>query len=120
MTKPVAFIIEDDPKLNNIALITLQADFEIETFIDGNSAIQRLDQLAPHLVILDLNLPGTSGRAILNKIRSNERFVHTRVILTTADERQAETLTEAADIVLLKPVSPGQLRELALRIKPAP
>ena len=120
MTKPVAFIIEDDPKLNNIALITLQADFEIETFIDGNAAMQRLDQFAPQLVILDLNLPGTSGREILNKIRGSERFVHTRVILTTADERQAETLTEEADIVLLKPVSPGQLRELALRIKPAP
>jgi len=120
MIKPVAFIIEDDPKLNHIALITLQADFEIETFIDGDSAIRRLDQLAPQLVILDLNLPGTPGREILNKIRGDERFMHTRVILTTADERQAETLTEEADIVLLKPVSPGQLKELALRIKPAP
>jgi CheY-like chemotaxis protein len=70
-------------------------------------------------VILDLNLPGRSGRDILNKIRGDERFAHTRVILTTADERQAETLTEEADIILLKPVSPGQLKELALRIKPA-
>jgi DNA-binding response OmpR family regulator len=116
MTKPVVFIVEDDPKLNNIALITLEADFKVENFLDGNSAIQRLDQFAPQLVVLDLNLPGSSGRDILKKIRGNQQFANTRVILTTADERQAETLTEDADIILLKPVSPGQLKELAIRM----
>jgi DNA-binding response OmpR family regulator len=117
MTKPTVFVVEDDSKLNKIAVITLQADFEIESFMDGDTAVQRLDETAPSLVVLDLNIPGMPGRDILKKIRSDERFIHTRVILTTADERQAETLTEEADIVLLKPVSPGQLRELALRLK---
>ena len=117
MTKPLAFVIEDDSKLNNIACITLQSDFELESFMDGAAATQRLDVMVPSLVILDLNLPGMAGAEILRKIRSDERFADTRVILTTADERQAETLTEEADIILLKPVSPGQLRELALRMK---
>lgn len=117
MTKPLAFIVEDDSKLNNIAVITLQADFEIESFTDGDTAARRLDQVVPNLVVLDLNVTGTHGRDILKKIRSDVRLTSTRVILTTADERQAETLTEEADIVLLKPVSPSQLRELALRIK---
>jgi DNA-binding response OmpR family regulator len=116
MTKPVAFIVEDDSKLNNIASITLQADFEIESFMDGISAAGRLETCVPDLVILDLHIPGMTGMEILKKIRSHERFSKTRVILTTADERQAETLIDEADIVLLKPVSPGQLRELALRI----
>jgi DNA-binding response OmpR family regulator len=116
MTRPVAFIVEDDSKLNNIASITLQADFAVETFMDGTSAAQRLDQLAPDLVILDLHIPGVTGADILRKIRNEERLAGTRVILTTADERQAETLREDADIVLLKPVSPGQLRELAQRL----
>lgn len=116
MSKPVAFVIEDDSRLNNIASITLQADFEIESFTDGSTAAYRLDALAPDLVVLDLHIPGMNGMELLKKIRSDERFSKTRVILTTADERQAETLTEAADIVLLKPVSPGQLRELALRM----
>jgi DNA-binding response OmpR family regulator len=117
MTKPIAFIVEDDSRLNKIAVITLQADFDIESFSDGDAAVARLNQVAPKLVILDLNLPGMQGRDILKQIRSEERLANTRVILTTADERQAETLADEADIVLLKPVSPGQLRELALRIK---
>lgn len=116
MSKPVVFIIEDDARLNNIASITLQSDFEIESFMDGTTAAQRLDVFVPDLVVLDLHVPGFSGMELLKKVRSDERLVRTRVILTTADERQAETLTDAADIVLLKPVSPGQLRELAQRM----
>lgn len=116
MTKPFAFIVEDDPKLNEIISITLEVDFEIETCTDGNIAMERLKSIIPQIMVLDLNLPGYSGKDILAYIRSDERFVQTRVILTTADERQAETLTNEADIILLKPVSPGQLREMALRM----
>jgi DNA-binding response OmpR family regulator len=117
MTKPLALIIEDDPQLNTIMSITLQADFVIETCIDGNAGLERLKQTSPNVVVLDLNLPGASGKEILQSIRADERLSKTRIILTTADERQAETLREDADIVLLKPVSPAQLRELALRLK---
>ena len=117
MTKPLAIIIEDDPQLNTIMSITLQADFEIETCVDGDTALKRLKQAIPNVVVLDLNLPGASGREILQSIHADARLTKTRIILTTADERQAETLQDEADIVLLKPVSPAQLRELALRLR---
>lgn len=116
-TNHSVLIIEDDPKLNEIMSITLQSDFEIETCIDGKQGLSRLSETIPDIVVLDLNLPGASGREILTHIRSNERFTKTRVILTTADERQAELMTDEVDIVLLKPVSPVQLRELALRLR---
>ncbi len=117
MTKHTALIIEDDPALNDIMAITLQTDFEIETCVDGTTGLARLREITPHIVVLDLNLPGASGRDILTAIRADARFAQTRVILTTADERKAETLSDEADIVLLKPVSPIQLRELALRLR---
>ena len=115
--KPLALIIEDDPQLNEIMALTLQADFAIEACADGISGWKRLGEIVPHIVVLDLNLPGLPGKDILSGIRSDARFKDTRVIITTADERQAETLTDTADIVLLKPVSPAQLRQLAIRIK---
>ena len=118
MNKPLAIIIEDDPQLNEIIKITLESEFEINSYSDGNSGWERLSQIAPQVVILDLNLPGLQGKEILARIRAGEQFSKTRVILTTADERQAEFLRDKADITLLKPVSPGQLRELAKRLKP--
>jgi len=117
MTKQLAIIIEDDPQLNTIMSITLEPDFEIETYTDGTVGLERLKGVVPGMVVLDLNLPGASGKTILKYIRADERLAKIRVILTTADERQAEYLRDDADIVLLKPVSPTQLRQLALRLR---
>jgi two-component system response regulator TctD len=116
MAKPLALIVEDDPNLNEIIAITLQEDFDLEACTDGNAAMELLGNVVPQIVVLDLNIPGVPGRDILKHIRSNKRFERTHVILATADSRQAEILHNEADIVLLKPVSPGQLRELALRV----
>jgi CheY-like chemotaxis protein len=116
MTKPLVLIVEDDPTLNQIFTITLEADFETETIAEGKTALTRLDDIIPALVVLDLHLPGAPGREILAKIRGDERLSKTRVILATADDRQADMLYEQADMVLLKPISPGQLKELALRL----
>jgi DNA-binding response OmpR family regulator len=116
MAKPLALIVEDDPTQNQIFTIALQSDFEVETFTDGDAANARLDEVVPMLLVLDLNLPGAPGKEILAKIREDERMNGTRVILATADEQQADMLNEKADIVLLKPISPGQLKGLAKRL----
>ena len=109
-------IVEDDPQLNEIIALTLQEDFDLETCVDGNTAMELLGNFIPQVVVLDLNIPGVSGREILTHIRADKRFSRTHVIVATADNRQAEILHNEADIILLKPVSPGQLRELALRV----
>lgn len=118
MSKPLALIVEDDPKLSQIFILTLKSDFETEAIPDGKIALSRLAEIVPAVVVLDLNLPGASGKDILKQIRADVRLSKTKVILATADERQAEFLDAEADIVLLKPVSPLQLREIAARLHP--
>lgn len=117
MTKPLAFIVEDDPHLNQIFSLALQDDFSIESFADGDAAIAALSQTQPRLLLLDLNLPGQPGSGILARVRSDPNLRGVTVILCTADHRQADTLRDQADFVLLKPVSPIQLRQLAARLK---
>jgi CheY-like chemotaxis protein len=120
MTKPLALVIEDNDKLSQIFSLTLQTEFEIEAITDGKAALQRLSEIVPDLIILDLHLPNVSGHELLKYVRADARMAKTRVILTTADERQSEALQDLADIVLLKPISPVQLRELATRMKDNP
>ena len=116
MSKPFALIVEDDAQLSNIFSKTLEMNFETEVASDGNTAFTRLAQTEPKIVVLDLNLPGMAGKDILHSIRLDPRLENTRVILCTADERQAEMLSDKADLILLKPVSPSQLREMATRL----
>lgn len=117
MTKPLAFIIEDDPQLSQIFMLSLDEDFDVQPIINGDDALARLEKEVPRLVILDLNLPNVSGNDILNYIRGDERLKEIAVILCTADERQADFIQNKADLVLLKPVSPIQLRQIASRFK---
>jgi DNA-binding response OmpR family regulator len=113
MPKPLAIIVEDDTNLSRIFSLALQTDFEIEVYGDGSTAFMRMANAEPVVVILDLNLPGLQGKDVLIDIRANPRLAKTRVILCTADERQAELLRENVDVVMLKPVSPAQLRQIA-------
>lgn len=117
MTNPLAFVVEDDPQLSQIFTITLSESFEVEAITDGAQALVRLSEVVPHLVVLDINLPGASGAQILHSIRADPRMAATRVILATANSRHADELQDKADIVLLKPVSITQLRDFAERLK---
>lgn len=119
MIQPLALIIEDDPKLAFIFAEALRAaQFEIETVQDGRIAQTRLAETLPAMVVLDLHLPYVSGQDLLGYIRGDKRLMGTRVILATADALLAEALREEADLVLLKPISPIQLRDLAQRLRP--
>jgi DNA-binding response OmpR family regulator len=120
MSKPLAIIVEDDPKLGQVFSLTLQtAEFETELIADGNLAWVRLAEVIPTLIILDLHLPGLSGQNLLLRIRADDRLASTRVILATADALLADHFRQQSDLVLLKPISPAQLRDLALRLDSA-
>jgi two-component system catabolic regulation response regulator CreB len=70
MTKPLALIIEDDLEIAKILALSLKNEFEVEILTDGNSAVTRLAQAVPALIMLDLHLPEVSGMDIFARIRS--------------------------------------------------
>lgn len=115
---PSALIIEDDPDLVHIFAEALeQSGFQTATVSDGNLALERLSNMVPDIVVLDLHLPGVSGSMILRAIRADGRLTETRVIIATADDRTAEDLRNDADLILLKPISFKQLRKLSARFR---
>ena len=118
MSKNLALVIEDDVDLSEIFSKALEkAGFEVETLRDGASAQKRLGEVIPNVVALDLHLPQVDGTTLLKQINADERLNKTRVILTTADAAQAEFLREMADIVMIKPISFSQLRDISARLK---
>jgi hypothetical protein len=63
-----------------------------------------------------LELPRVPGMEILRRIRADARLAGTKVIIATAYPDLAAGLEEKADLVLFKPVSFIQLRDLATRL----
>ena len=117
MNSPQALIIEDNEDASTIFARALQeAGFEFEIIQTGDAALARLADATPDVVVLDLELPRVSGVEILHHIRADTRLAGIQVIITTAYPDLAAGLEEEADLVLFKPVSFVQLRDLATRL----
>lgn len=118
MPNPFALIIEDDlPHANLFAEALQKAGFDTEIIRDGQAALDRLAEITPSLVVLDLHLPHISGEDILTHIRRDTRLTKTRVVLASADPQMSSMLREKADLVLIKPISYFQLKQLAIRLR---
>ncbi len=116
MEKLPAFIVEDNIQLKLIFRIALEEEFEVLAVERGDLAIEYLRGHSPAVIVLDLNLPGASGQQVLEFARSQPHLANASVILATADAGRADDLSAQADLVLLKPISPIQLKQLATRI----
>jgi CheY-like chemotaxis protein len=116
----LALIIEDDYDLANIFAEALRGiGYQVERAADGRAAAERLKSgAAPYLILLDMHLPHISGSDLLmNIIKQDEKFAHTTVIITTADARMGDMYHDQVDLVLIKPISFVQLRDLTARLK---
>lgn len=110
----LALIIEDHEDSGVIFASALQeAGFECEIIYAGDEALARLAQTTPIVVVLDLELPRVHGTEILHQIRTDVRLAKTHVIIATAFHDMAANLRDDADLVLIKPISYSQLRDLA-------
>ena len=117
MSAPLAFIIEDHDMLSSLfEEAMIEAGYQTEVAMDGHTAAQRLKEIIPNLILLDLHLPHVSGAELLKQIRADSRLSETQVIVASADGTWATHLDEEADYVLNKPVSYVQLRTLANRL----
>jgi DNA-binding response OmpR family regulator len=114
----IAFVIEDDQDLSSIFTEALKAaGYQVETIRDGAAAQQRLKEAIPEIVILDMHLPNIDGAHLLTQIRADERLAKARVIIATADALLGEYYEKKADLVLVKPISFSQLRDLTARYR---
>ena len=117
MDKPIALIVEDDTDVAYLFGLALQKEgFEVQVTYTGSQALALLRSIVPSLVILDLALPEISGADVLENIRSDLRLSETFVILATAYAHLAQAVKDKSDLVLMKPVSSTQLRDLSRRL----
>ena len=119
MTKPFALIIDDDiPIAKFFAFVLQSAGFETEMVHDGRRALDRLAEITPHLIVLDMYLPDMFGGEILRQIRQDERLSKVWVIVATAVGRSLDAwIEENADFVLTKPIGHDQIYQVALRLR---
>jgi DNA-binding response OmpR family regulator len=98
-------VADDDPDILLLITVTLERDgYDVVTAKDGLSALEAAVERVPHLVVLDLMMPGLDGYGVTRRLRSEQ------VTKDVAEEHQAARALEAgADAYMKKPFSPREL-----------
>src|SRR5258706_5966606 len=103
--KNFSLVIEDDMDIPDICSNALQtAGFEVEAIRDGRVAEGRLQEIVPNVIVIDLHLPHVDGVTLLKQIHGNEALENTRIIITTADNVQAEIYRDLPTMVMFKQI----------------
>jgi two-component system, cell cycle sensor histidine kinase and response regulator CckA len=115
----VVLVVDDEPTVRKVAQVTLaMAGYRVETVGTGEEALDRFGAApdAFRAVLLDLTLPGLSGRGVLRAIRGIRP--HTPVLMTSgfAAEEVADLATEPATAFLAKPWRPKELTAALQRL----
>lgn len=118
-------LVEDDAQLASMVADFLKPHgFDVLVESRGDSAVQRILQEDPEVVILDVNLPGKDGFAICREVRSDYGGA---IIMLTARGGEVDEvlgLEFGADDYLAKPVRPlallARLRTHLRRSSPDP
>jgi len=111
-------IIEDDPRMQNV----LRRIFTGELYAavvagDGQTGLELFRSEQPLAVLLDLILPGISGRELCQRFKSHSSEIPIIVLSAIADVADKVLLLElGADDYVTKPFSP---RELTARVQAA-
>ena len=118
MSKRKLLLADDSVTIQKVVNLTFADEgIEVITTGDGNSAMEKLHEIKPDLVMADVNMPGLNGYQICEQIKHNEATRATPVILLVGsfepfDEERARAA--GADDYLTKPFQ--SIRQLVSKV----
>jgi DNA-binding response OmpR family regulator len=102
-------IVEDQPELAEMLAYSLtRAGYDATTTYDGRSALKKVTEARPDLVLLDLMIPELPGTEVASRIRTNPATADLPIIMLTAKADELDQLlglTVGADDYITKPFS---------------
>ena len=106
-------VIDDDPSVAGFVDVVLRGAGMITTTItDPMTALERMDDFSPELILLDLNMPGCNGEELASVIRQQENLAGISIVFLSGEAdpvRRLEALRRGADDFLAKPIHADDL-----------
>lgn len=116
-------VVDDDEVIRQLVTVNLELEgFEVETAVDGQDCLNKVGDVAPDVVTIDVMMPVMDGWTAAGRLRTDPATSHIKVMFLTA-RAQADDLQRGRDIgvhaYLTKPFDPAELvrtvRDLAGR-----
>ncbi len=109
--RPRVVVADDDPIILTLLCSAIRnRGMDCQSVDNGADALRLIREEKPHLVVLDVNMPGLDGYEVLSAIRAED--LPTQVMLLTARQQEHDVLYGfqlGADDYLVKPFNPLEL-----------
>jgi two-component system alkaline phosphatase synthesis response regulator PhoP len=106
-------LVDDEPDILEFISYNLKKeDFKVLTSNDGESGLRKAKQEKPHLILLDVMMPGMDGIETCDQIRKTPGLEGTLIAFLTArgeDYSQVAGFDAGADDYITKPIKPKVL-----------
>ncbi len=115
--KKRVLIVEDE--INILQLLTLvlaKAGYDVHTCQNGREAVNQMKIIRPHLVMLDVMLPGLDGRTIASIMEQDDELNTIPIIVTSALE-ESEHMFQPFPQVKAFCAKPFVLKDLLIKVK---
>ncbi len=77
-------VVDDEPTILELLKALLEGEgFEVITAENGQDALRKLEKLTPDLIIMDMMMPGMSGRETTEQIRKNPKTKDLKIVFLT-------------------------------------
>jgi two-component system chemotaxis response regulator CheY len=120
MRSNVILTVDDSATVRRMLECTLaNAGYDVMQADDGESGLEALEAQAPDVIITDLNLPRLDGFGFLERLRLQERFRRTPVLVLTTEsdaDRRARAKALGATGWIVKPFDPRKLVDAIRRV----
>lgn len=106
-------IADDEPDIIEFVCYNLNKEgFDVRSVSNGLDAIKVAKEYDPHLILLDIMMPGMDGVEVCKELRENKQFENTIIAFLTArseDYSQIAGFEVGGDDYITKPIRPRVL-----------
>ena len=117
---PTLLLVEDNELNRDMLSRRLKRkDFDVLIAVDGDECMQRLREVRPDLILMDINLPGRDGYELTREIKANPDTANIPVIALTAHAMSGDRercIEAGCDDYDTKPVNLASLMEKMMRL----
>ncbi|MGH7820405.1 MAG: sigma-54-dependent transcriptional regulator [Candidatus Binatia bacterium] len=109
-------IVDDEQGVRESVRILLASDYDVEVTSNGNEALEAIQRERPHLVLLDIIMPGMDGMELLERIKLTDPSLPVVMLTATKTVKTAVAAMKLGAIDYLpKPFDVDELRIVAER-----
>jgi CheY-like chemotaxis protein len=113
-------VVDDDAVIRQLICVNLELEgFEVHTAEDGQDALDKIRDVDPAVVTLDIMMPRLDGWETAARLRNDPATAHVKVILLSARAQEADLRRGqgiGVDAYLTKPFDPDDLVEAVRRL----